>query len=208
MKRNIFLRIETRPEEELPGKVASEDGLIRILDQLYDNLRENEAVELHIYRQFILVGTRKKGHDDKLIAKFTNFGLSEQSGKLSFAIQAIYGESLPEYCYKAISGDASALRQTTESFVRAYDDKICRMKEKGRTAQEIEAFVLRRDAVKRRLELGDEELIGVSEPIILEIPKDPDTFYSEDDVYVAKEKTFDDKFYDLTASVRKKYFIT
>ena len=186
---NVFLRLEQKPGEELPGSIASENGLMELFDRLYNGLEDDMAVEVHVYRQYVLVGTRQKGHGDKMTKKFVNFGFSpnRQDGKsdsLAFAIRAIDDGGLPAYCYQAINGDIQALRQTTEHLVRAYDAKIKRMKEKGKSLQEIEVFEVRRDVAKRRLELEDEEFMEVSEPIILEIPKNPEVFYSEDDVYL------------------------
>ncbi|MDO4967619.1 MAG: hypothetical protein Q4E70_02530 [Candidatus Saccharibacteria bacterium] len=202
MSKNVFLRIETKPGEELTGTIASESGLTTLLDNLYNTLSLDEAVEIHVYREYVLVGTRKKGHGDVMTKKFINFGFSptkhsKKSEALSFAIRAIDDGGLPDYCYRAINGDLEALRLTTEHLVRAYDAKVRRMKDKGKPASEIEAFALRRDAAKRRLTLEDEEFMEVSEPIILEIPRDPATFYSEEDVFISD---IDDDFARVMAA--------
>lgn len=62
------------------------------------------------------------------------------------------------------------------------------MQEKGKTALEIEPFILRKETATRRLELSDEELMEVSEPIIIEIPKNAEVFYEETDVAIGKEE--------------------
>ncbi|MBQ2638679.1 hypothetical protein IJF91_01295 [Candidatus Saccharibacteria bacterium] len=190
--RNVYLRIESKPGEELPGSIANESGLTQLLDDLYNRLLDNMAIEIHIYREYVLIGTREKGHGDKMLKKFINFGFSpkrhdNKSEALTYAIRNIDGGGLPDYCYDAINGDLQALRLTTEHLVRAYDAKVRRMKEKGKTASEIETFALRRDAAKRRLTLEDEDFMEVSEPIIIEIPRNPDTFYSEEDVYITSQ---------------------
>ena len=184
-----FLKLEAKPGEELVGNIATEAGLIEILDNLFDSLDEKSAVEVHIYRKYVLIGTREKGHGDKMIMKFVNFGFSpdtyeSKSADLVFAIKTIDNGDLPEYCYKAITGDVEALRQTTAHVARAYDAKIRRMVEKAKNASEIETFISKRDAALRRLELSDIDLVEISEPIIIEIPKDPENFYNEDDVVV------------------------
>lgn len=187
-----FLRIEGKPGEELPGTFASEAGLIELLNTLYNQLTDDMAVEIHVYREYILVGTRQKGHGDKLMKKFINFGFSpnrqdSKSDTLAYAVRSIDNGDLPEYCYRAICGDIPALRQTTEHLIRAYDAKIRRMKEKGKSAAEIEIYTQRMDTATRHLLLEDEDFMEVSEPIILEIPKNPDFFYNENDVYISGE---------------------
>lgn len=184
-----FLRLEHKIGEELTPQIINESGLTKLLDDLYESIDKNTAVELHIYRHYILVGTRERGHGDKMIKKFNNFGFStesrdKKSDSLAFAIRAIDDGSLPDYCYKAIGGDVEALRQTTAHVVRAYDAKVRRMQEKGKPAIEVEPFITRRDTAARRLELSDEELLEVSEPIIIEIPKCSDVFYGEYDVAI------------------------
>ena len=187
-----FLKLESKTGEELVGNISSEAGLIELLDSLYNGLSNDMAIEVHIYRKYVLIGTRERGHGDRMIKKFTNFGfcLSPESGKsdaLSFAIRTIDDGNLPDYCYRAINGDVEALRQTTIHLVRAYDAKVRRMQEKGKPAIEIEPFITRRDAASRRLELSDEELVEISEPIIIEVPKDPATFYGEYDVAIGND---------------------
>ena len=188
-----FLKLEAKAGEELPGNIASEAGLIELLDILYDGLDETEAIEIHAYRKFVLIGTREKGHGDKMIKKFTNFGFSPEShdkktDSLTFAIRTIDDGSLPDYCYKAINGDIESLRQTTAHVVRAYDAKIRRMQEKGKSALEIEPFISKKEIATRRLELSDKELMEVSVPIIIEIPKNAEVFYEETDVAIGKEE--------------------
>ncbi len=188
-----FLRLEFKVGEDLAPQIISESGLIKLLDDLYDEINDSSAVEVHIYRKFVLIGTRERGHGDKMIQKFTNFGFclnsaSQKPDVLSYAIRTIDDGNLPEYCYKAIEGDVEALRQTTQHLVRAYDAKVRRMKEKGKPMLEIEPFVTRRDTAMRRLELPDAEFLEISEPIIIEIPKKPETFYGEYDVAIGSEQ--------------------
>ena len=185
-----FLKIEMKVGEDLPGSIASGSGLAELLDKLYSRLNDDMAVEVHVYREFTLIGTRQKGHGDKMLKKFINFGFSpyrknEKSDALSYAIRTIDDGDLPEYCYRAISGDLDALRRTTLHLIRAYDAKIRRMQDKGKSISEIEPFILRRDTAAHRLELEDDEFMEVSEPIIIEIPKNPEFFYNEDDVCIS-----------------------
>ena len=186
-----YLRLEAKAGEELPGVIGTEQGLTALLDDLYDRLNDDQAVEIHVYREFVLVGTREKGHGDIMTKKFINFGFSpkrqdNKSEALAFAIRSIDDGSLPEYCYRAINGDIDALRQTTTHLVRAYEAKIRRMTEKNKPFKEIEAIQTKRDIAKKRLELDDEEFVEVSEPIILEIPKNIEKFYAETDVYLGE----------------------
>ena len=188
-----FLRFDLKTGEDLVGGIASEQGLVNIIDTLFNEIKEDEAVEIHIFRKYILIGTRKKGHGDKMLMKFTNFGfcpnsMDAKADVLMYAIKAIDDGNLPDYCYKAIGGDPGALRQTTQHVVRAYDAKIRRMQEKDKSYAEIEPFILKRDAAKSRLELLDEDLLDVSEPIIVEVPKNPEDFYEETDVAIGKEE--------------------
>ena len=189
----VFLRMETRPSEELKGEIANERGLNDLLDSIYNSLADNEAVEIHIYQDYILVGKRTKGHGDRFFHKFTNFGFSpnrsdNKSRGLTYAIRTIDSGSLPTYCYDAINGDVDALRKTTEHLIRALTAKVKRMTEKGKDAALIEEFEKRRFAAERRLTLPVEELVVLSEPIIVEIPKDPSKFYDEEDVVISKEE--------------------
>lgn len=87
-----FLKLESKTGEELPGNIVSEAGLTELFDTLYDGLSDTTAIEIHVYRKFVLVGTREKGHGDKMVKKFTNFGFSnhdKKSDALSYAIRAI-----------------------------------------------------------------------------------------------------------------------
>ena len=56
--------------EDLPGSIASGSGLVELLDELYNRLNDDMAVEVHVYREFTLIGTRQKGHGDKMLKKF------------------------------------------------------------------------------------------------------------------------------------------
>jgi hypothetical protein len=122
--------------------------------------------------------------------KFTNFGFSpnkkdSKSEALAFAIRSIDDGSLPEYVYYAINGDVESLKLTTKHLVRAYDAKIKRMKKKGKDEDEIEEVKLRRKAAKRRLKLPLEEFLQLSEPIIVEIPRNPAKFYDKEDIILS-----------------------
>lgn len=180
--------IDAVRSEELKGCIANESGLIEILDNSLDGLKEDEAVEIYIYQQYILIGKRKKGHRDVFKYKFTNYGFSpnKRDGKseaLAYAIRSIDDGSLPEYVYRAINGDVEALKQTTKHLIKAYDAKIKRMKDKGKSKEDIEEFKLKRKAAKRRLTLPLEEFLELSEPIIVEIPKSPKKFHDKNDVF-------------------------
>ncbi len=196
-----YLRMPIKPEEveavkreekaeetlkKIKEGIANENDLIMILDNALDSLKEDEAVEIHIYQRYILVGKRKKGHRDKFKYKFTNYGFSpnrkdRKTQSLGYAIRSIDDGSLPNYVYDAINGDVDALKLTTEHLVRAYDAKIKRMKKKGKSAEEIEEVKLKRKAAKRRLKLPLEQFLELSEPIIVEIPKNHKKFHDKDD---------------------------
>lgn len=196
-----YLRMPIKPEEveavkreeqaekqaeKIKEGIASEHDLTAILDNALDSLKDDEAVEVHIYQDYILVGKRKKGHRDKFKYKFTNYGFSpsrkdRKTESLGFAIRSIDDGHLPGYVYDAINGDIDALRQTTEYLVKAYNAKIKRMKKKGKTAKEIEEVKLKKKAAKRRLTLPLEQFLELSEPIIVEIPKNHEKFHDKDD---------------------------
>ncbi len=168
--------------EALRGEITSEKGLQELLNKTFDSLTDGEAVEIKIYRKYILVGKRLKNHGSEYYKKFTNYGLGRGGNKsrsLSFAIHAIDGGSLKEYCYDAINGDVNALRQTTKHLVRAYEAKIKRLKEKGKKETVIKYYEKERDKIVRRLEKDDDEFLELSEPVLVEIPKNPDVFYGD-----------------------------
>lgn len=191
-----FIRMPVKPEEveavrsdEIKEGIANASDLTEILDRCYDGLKEDEAVEVYIYQRYILVGKRRKGHRDKFKYKFTNYGFSpnrrdSKSESLGYAIRAIDGGSLPNYVYDAINGDVQALRKTTEHLISAYDAKIKRMKEKNKPESEIDEYKLKRKAAKRRLTLPLDEFLQLSEPIIVEIPKNPKKFHDKNDIYI------------------------
>ena len=74
-----FLRFDLKTGEDLVGGIAREQGLVNIIDTLFNEIKEDEAVEIHIFRKYILIGTRKKVHGDKMLMKFTNFGFCPNS---------------------------------------------------------------------------------------------------------------------------------
>lgn len=169
--------------EAMKGEIASEKGLLDLLGRLYDSLTDLEAVEVKVYRSFILVGKRLKGHGSTYYHKFTNYGLANgnRTTTLSFAIRAIDGGSLKDYCYDAMNGDIEALKKTTKHLVRAYNAKIKRLKDKGKDLKIIEYYEGERDKVQNRLKKDDDEFLALTEPILIEIPKNPDVFYEADD---------------------------
>lgn len=172
---------EQKVIESMKGEIASDKGLLALLCQLFDAIHDDEAVEVKVYRNFILVGVRMKGHGSKYHHKFTNYGLcsGNRTTTLSYAIRAIDGGSLKGYCYDAMNGDIEALRKTTQHLVRAYNAKIKRLKEKNRDPREIEFYEGERDKVMRRLDKDDEEFLELTEPILIEIPKNPEKFYDD-----------------------------
>lgn len=184
---------EKKKIELMKGEIASENGLLELLCKIFDGLSETEAVEIKVYRKFILVGKRLKGHGSEYYHKFINYGLANgnRTTTLAFAIRTIDGGSLQSYCYDAMNGDVQALRKTTQHLVRAYNAKIKRLKEKGKDPKEIEYFEGERDKVMKRLEKGDEEFLELTEPILIEIPKDPEMFYDEETVTISGDDGID-----------------
>ena len=185
-----FLRMPVKASEALKGEIANENGLNMVLDGLYNRLHSDEAAEIHVYQDYILVGVRQKGHGDVFMHKFTNYGFSpnrrdNKSETLAFSIRTIDNGSLPQYCYEAINGNVDALRLTTKHLIRAYEAKVRRMTEKGKDAKLIEEYVMKVEAAKRRLTLPLEDFLTLSEPIMIEIPRNPETFYDEDEVVVS-----------------------
>ena len=198
-----YLRMPIKPEEveavkekQYKGGIATESGLVEIFDRFLDSLKEDEAVEIHVYQDYVLVGKREKGHRDDMSYKFTNFGFSpnkrdSKSEALTFAVRSIDNGSLPDYVYRAINGDVEALKLTTKHLVRAYDAKIKRMTEKGKSKREIDEVELKKKAAERRLGLPLEEFLQLSEPIIVEIPRNPEKFYDKDEVVLSKDDGID-----------------
>jgi len=178
---------ELKQIESMRGEIASDKGLLAILCDYFDALHDDEAVEIKVYRNFILVGIRMKGHGSKYYHKFTNYGLcsGNRTTTLSYAIRSIDGGSLKDYCYDAINGDIEALRKTTQHLVRAYNAKIKRLKEKGKDPRVIEWYEGERDKVVKRLDKEDAEFLELTEPILIEIPKNPEKFYDEDVVSIS-----------------------
>jgi hypothetical protein len=60
------------------------------------------------------------------------------------------------------------------------------MKKKGKSKEEIKEYKLKKKAAERRLELPLAEFLFLSEPIIVEIPKNPEKFYDKDEVVLSK----------------------
>ena len=176
---------ELKKIESMKGEIASENGLSGLLNRIFDGLGDIEAAEIKVYREFILVGKRIRGHGSRYSYKFVNYGLAKRSDGLYFAIKSIDGGSLPNYCYDAIAGDVNALRKTTVHYARALDAKIARLKEKGKDKKLIEYYESERDKVLKRLEKDDEDFLELSEPILIEIPRNVDIFYDEDDVMIS-----------------------
>ncbi len=197
-----YLRMPIKPEEveavknekkvkQFEGGIATANALVEILDKCLDSLKSDEAVEIHVYQEYVLIGKRQRGHRDEMKYKFTNFGFSpnkkdSKSEALAFAIRSIDNGSLPDYVYQAIDGNVEALKRTTRHLVRAYDAKIKRMKKKGKSKEEIKEYKLKKKAAERRLELPLAEFLFLSEPIIVEIPKNPEKFYDKDEVVLSK----------------------
>ena len=115
-------------KDEMKGEIASENDLTNLLCNIYDSLTDEEAVEIKVYRECILVGKRHKKHSSEYTKKFINFGLSKgnRTVALGYAIRAI-DDALPDYCYKAIDGDIEALKETTKHLIKVYDKKMARL---------------------------------------------------------------------------------
>ena len=113
---------------EMKGEIASENDLTTLLCNIYDSLTDEEAVEIKVYRECILVGKRHKNQSSNYTKKFINFGLSKgnRTVALGYAIRAI-DDALPDYCYKAIDGDIDALRETTKHLIKVYEKKMNRL---------------------------------------------------------------------------------
>ena len=167
------------------GRVITTNNLVALFDEMCADLTSEEALEIWVYRKYILVGMRRKGHGDRMRFKFTNFGFqigSSKSDKLSEAIRVVDEEgTLPEYVYRAMDGDMNALRETTSHYVRVLSAKIERMKQKGKAKKLIRAIQLKKAAAENRLSLSDDEFALISEPIIVEIPMNSEIFHSEND---------------------------
>jgi hypothetical protein len=186
---NGFLSIVFSRVDEIKGEITTDNGLEALLDSLFSKLMDDEAVVLMIKNNCTLICTRKKGHGDHVLKKFTNIGFAGSKGgvslgkaeALSNAIRTI-ADNLPEYCYDAIKGDEQALRKTTEHLFKVYKKKAERMKAKHKPAKEIAQVLARQDEIGRYLELEDGELSNVIDTLIIEVPKCPEKFEELDEL--------------------------
>lgn len=201
---------------KLKGEIASEKGLLAYLCEIYDSLKDDEAVEIKAYREFILIGKRRLGASSVYMHKFINYGLSKgnRTETLSYAIRAIDGGDLPDYCYDAINGNIQALRKTTEHLVKVYNAKTKRLTEqlenldsldvmyqmiselhleedasyeevKARLKVKISELEEKSVVVAKRLDKDDDEFLALTEPVLIEIPKCYDIFHNKHDDLVA-----------------------
>lgn len=174
--KNGFLTLLFQELDDIKGELATEMGLLALLDSLYDKLSEDESIVILVKKSCTLVCTRKRGHDDKVLKKFTNLGFGTKGSRvLTEAIKSL-AENLPEYCYDAIAGDKAAIRKTTEHLKKVYGKKVERMKAKGASNKEIAQVLVRQDEITRFLELSDDELADVIDAVLIEIPKVPEVF--------------------------------
>ena len=186
---NGFLSIIFSRVDEIKGELTTDRGLEALLDHLYSNLSEDEAVVLMVKNNCTLVCTRKKGHGDHVLKKFTNVGFAGSKSQISAnkadvvatAVRTI-ADNLPEYCYDAIKGDEQALRKTTEHLFKVYRKKAERMKAKNKPAKEIAQVLARQDEIGRYLELDNSELANVIDTLIIEVPKCPEKFEELDEL--------------------------
>lgn len=187
--RNAYMSVIFSCVDEIKGEITTGHGLEVLLDSLYSNLADDEAVVLMIKSDCTLVCTRKKGHGDHVLNKFTNVGFAGKKngvslGKANCLATAIRGiaDNLPEYCYEAIKGDKKALRKTTEHLFKVYRKKAERMKAKNKPAKEIVQVLARQDEIGRYLELDDHELANAIDTLIIEVPKCPEKFEELDEL--------------------------
>ena len=212
---------EEKPKDQkdlMKGEIASERDLVNILCKIFDSLSDEEAVEIKAYRECILVGKRHKNQSSSYFHKFTNFGLStgtNRTAALAYAIRAIDGNDLPDYCYKALDGNINALRDTTKHLVKVYDKKIERLKGmfdnldsldvmyaviedlqldakspyeivKAKLEEKIAFLTEKRKVAENRLKIKDnEEFVKSTEPVLIEIPRNYEVFHDKTNDYVA-----------------------
>ncbi len=175
--------------DDMRGELITGNSLAALLDNIYDQLKDDEAVVLMVKKDCTLVCTRQKGHGDHILKKFTNFGFAgsnshvsiDKAKELSYAIRTI-ADNLPNYCYQAIAGDKSALRQTTKHLCKIYAKKAERMKAKGKPARQIADVLGRHDQIKRYLDLSDDELVSSIDTLVIEVPKCPEVFENLDEL--------------------------
>lgn len=179
-----FLSLIFQETVEMQAEVATPLGLIQLLQTYFNQLPEDGAVVLAIKHDCTLIGTRRKGHGDKIHRKLSNFGFGigdiERDRWLVEAIKNIAeintADNLPEYCYEAIMGDKSALRFTTEHLQKVYRRKAERMEAKGKPKSKIAQIWSMVDQITRYLELSDDELAEAVDTILIEVPKNPKRF--------------------------------
>ena len=191
-----FVRLEissdeiknAKKEKKLNSSVITTDALIELLNEIFVCAHSDEAVEIQVFRKYILVGVRKKGYGDQFMYKFTNFGYAigdSKSSSLAYAIQSIdETRSLPDYVYDAISGDKAAIRKINKRLVRALEAKTTRMVKRRKHPNMIKPYKDQLAAARRRLECSDEDLFIKTEPIMIEIPKDPGSVYGDGSVLI------------------------
>ncbi|MBP5674740.1 hypothetical protein J6W91_00215 [Candidatus Saccharibacteria bacterium] len=190
----------------LSGKIISKDGLVELIDRLFSMLTREEALDIWIYQAYILVGIREKGHSEYFYEKFINYGLvmnnNSRNESLSSAIRDVDGGSLKKECYDAINGDIDALKETTKHLINTCRRKLRRAYEKRynasmsmdtderavlRVAELNEIILDIREHLQRSKEAltaatsgNITEFLELSEPVIIEIPKDYYYFYDKD----------------------------
>lgn len=202
--------------QKLKGEIACERGLLALFCDIFDSLGDDEAVEIKAYRDFTLVGKRHKDHGSTYLHKFINYGLCKgnRTDALAYAIRAIDGGDLPDYCYEAISGDIVALKKTTEHLVKVYKAKIKRLTDqleslddldvmysmidelqlsneatyeevKARIKYKIAELEVKSSTVSSRLKKSDAEFLELTEPVLIEIPKCYGVFHNKHEDLIA-----------------------
>lgn len=171
-----FLTLFFAEIDDIRGELATEMGLLTLLDRLYDSLKEDESIVLSIKKHCTIICTRKRGHSDRVYKKFTNLGYGTKGSRTLIEAIKSLADNLPDYCYDAIDGDTAALRKTTEHLFKVYGKKIERMRAKGKPAKDIAMVLTRQDEIKHFLELSDDDLAEVIDTILIEIPRVPEKF--------------------------------
>ncbi len=177
-----YLTLFFQEIDDIKGELATEMGLLALLDKLYDLLEEDEAIVFLIKKNCTLICTRRRGHADRVLKKFTNIGYGTKGSRTLIEAIKSFADNLPDYCYDAIDGDKQALRRTTEHLHKVYGKKIERMRAKGKSPKDIAKVLTRQDEISRYLELGDDDLAEVIDTILIEVPKKPDHFEDLDEL--------------------------
>ena len=164
---NGFLSIVFSRVDEIKGEITTDQGLCALLDGLYSKLHEDEAVVLLVKNNCTLVCTRKKGHGDHVLKKFTNIGFAGVNNGVSLG----KADSL-----------STSIRKTTEHLFKVYKKKAERMKAKGKPNKEIAQVLTRQDEIGRYLDLNDDDLASVIDTLIIEVPKCPEKFEELDEL--------------------------